>query len=280
MAASKSKTAASNAEITIMEIKRGKIFFQVLGRTPFVMNSLSEHTGRILLLPPGKKNAAEKASTLKHDVLREYRDSMYLMPKSPRTALGIPAVMPKACLRNAALDLPGSTKAQIGRLTFVEGQMIEMYGVPTMGMAPVRMADIARTPDIRTRAFLREWACTVCISYVQPLLRQQAVVNLFAAAGIMQGMGDWRPEKGKGDYGQFELVAKNNKDFKRIVAEQGRKAQEEAIETPNYFDAETEKMYLWYCAEVKRRGFPDNAAATLHVPPTSPTNGGSVSAQQ
>ena len=248
-------TAKKTTAINVMKVDQGNIYFKILGGTPLIMNSMSSKVQHELLLPKGKKTASEKASALKHEVIPEYRGSMYRCDDSAATALGLPSIMFKACLRNAALDLEGVNKTQIGRLTFVEGTMVELYGVPQMLMSVVRCADMNRTPDIRTRAILPEWACIIGVRYIKPLLREQIVVNLLAAAGLMQGVGDWRPQKGSADYGQFSLVGDDDENFKRIVGNQGRKAQEHAIEEPAFFDAETEDLYHWYTAEVKRRGF-------------------------
>ncbi len=161
----------------------------------------------------------------------------------------------KAALKSAALDLPGASKSQIGRLTYVEGDLVSIYGVPKLLMSVVRSADMNRTPDIRTRAILTEWACRVSITFVMPLLREQAVVNLLAAAGITQGIGDWRPQKGSGSYGQFALVGIGDADFDRIVATGGRDAQMAAMAEPECYDDETEKLLSWFDVESKRRGF-------------------------
>ena len=88
---------------------------------------------------------------------------------------------------------------------------------------------MARTPDIRTRAVMTEWACVISVSYVKPKLNQTSVVNLIAAGGITCGIGDWRQEKGSGSHGQFRIVGPNDKDFLRILKNGGRAAQQQAL---------------------------------------------------
>ena len=94
----------------------------------------------------------------------------------------------------AALDLPGARKAQIGRLVQVkEGtyrDLIPIYGEPQLLMSVTRSADMNRTPDIRSRCIIPNWAAQITISFVLPTLRETAVVNLLAAAGITAGVGD------------------------------------------------------------------------------------------
>jgi len=93
------------------------------------------------------------------------------------------------------------------------------------------------------------------VEFPVPLLRQQSIANLLAAAGFTSGVGDWRQEKGSGNYGSFKLVSEDDPDFVRITTEQGRAAQSEAMENPEAFDIETEDLLSWYDVEIKRRGF-------------------------
>ena len=122
-------------------------------------------------------------------------------------------------------------------------------------MAITRSADMNRTPDVRTRAILPEWACKLRITFTKPILREQSIANLLAAAGFQSGVGDWRQEKGSGSYGSFKLVSADDKDFLRIVKTQGRKVQQDALDTPIAYNSETEEMLAWFNVETKRRGF-------------------------
>lgn len=38
----------------------------------------------------------------------------------------------KGAIRSAALDMPGAKKAQIGRLTYIAGDFVGIYGVPKL----------------------------------------------------------------------------------------------------------------------------------------------------
>jgi hypothetical protein len=155
----------------------------------------------------------------------------------------------------AALDTPGAKKAQIGRLVYIEGEQLPIYGTPKVFMAITRSADMNKTPDVRTRALLPEWACKLRITFTKPILREQSIMNLLAAAGFQSGVGDWRQEKGSGSYGSFKLVSADDKDFMRIVKTQGRAAQQAAMDKPEAHNAETEEMLAWFEVETKRRGF-------------------------
>jgi hypothetical protein len=250
------KKAADSGEIQILEVVKGRMDFCILGTSPLIMNRMSQKVWFELLAPKGKKTAVEKASSLKHDPIKEFRDSPYRIAdeKAPTLLALLPTAFKRA-MGTAALDTPGAKKAQIGRLVYIEGEQLPVYGVPKVFMAITRSADMNRTPDVRTRAILPEWACSLSITFTKPILREQSIANLLAAAGFQSGVGDWRQEKGSGSYGSFKLVADDDKDFKRIVATQGRAAQQAALDEPEAYNEETREMLGWFDAEIARRGF-------------------------
>ena len=246
----------NSVEINIMEVARSEITFMVRGDTPIILNAMSEKARQQLLLPPVKKNAAAKASTLKHDPLEEFAGSMYRARSADSpTEIVVPATAFKSALQGAALDIPGATKSQIGRLAYVVGDEICLYGIPQLLMSTTRCRDINRTPDIRTRAIVPEWACYVTIRHTTPILKSQDVMQLFSAAGYTQGIGDWRIQKGSGNYGAFSLVGDDDEAFQRIISEGGREAQLAAIDAPISYNADTDRLLAWFGAEAKRRGF-------------------------
>lgn len=261
MVAKKTTTnESSNSEISIMEVQKGQMEFCILGTSPLIMNRMSQKVWFELLAPKGKKTSAEKASSLKHDPIQEFRDAPYRIddPSAP-TLLALLPTMFKRAMGTAALDMPGAKKSQIGRLVYVEGELLPVYGTPKVFMAITRSADMARTPDVRTRCIVPEWACKLQITYTMPILRSQSIANLLAAAGFQSGVGDWRQEKGSGSYGSFKLVSADDPDFQRIVATQGRAVQERAMQLAEPHNAETSEMLAWFTTEVQRRGFNDTA---------------------
>jgi hypothetical protein len=251
------KKIDSNPTIDIMKFTRETATFCVLGIAPLFMERMSEKVKGGLLSPAPKKNASEKASTLKHDPLQEYRDSAYTsMLEGNPTRLQLLSTAFKRAMATAALEIPGAKKAQIGRLTYVPGQYVDVYGLPKMSMAVVRSSDMNRTPDIRTRLVVPEWAALLSVSYVTPQLNHQSIGNLLVAAGDFIGVGGWRPEKGSGAFGRFMLVEEDHKDFVRIT-KIGRTQQDKALLMPDFFDKETQDLYEWYLADSRRRGFHD-----------------------
>ena len=248
--------AKTETEIDVLKVTHGQLDFCILGSMPLILNRMSEKVLRELLMPKGKKTAADKASSLKHDPMQEFLDSPYIdEDDSAPTYLQHLSSAFKNALKGAALDLPGANKSQIGRLTWVNGERVSIYGVPQIFCSVTRSADMNRTPDVRTRAIVPQWAARVSVSFVTPMLREQGVANLLASAGITQGVGDWRPGKGAGTYGQFELVSADDSRFQHVIKNGGREVQKAAMESPEAYDRETRELLDWFGVESKRRGF-------------------------
>ncbi len=244
----------NEGEISILEVNQGELDVAIVGVSPLVYNAMSEKAKGQLLFPAPKKNAAEKAATMKHEPLEEYRNSVYKHRENNLpTRLSCPSVWFKKAMASAALDIPGAQKSQIGRLVWVSGQYSNVYGVPQIYSTIVRMQDTARTPDVRTRAILPEWAVRVTLRYMQPILKEQTIANLLAAAGFTQGVGDGRQQKGSLSFGQFRLCSIDDPDYVRIVKTGGRAAQDSALLAPESYDEETDRLLKWFEEERVRR---------------------------
>ena len=249
------KKASTSEVIDIPKLGKGSVSICIRGTSPLICNRLSEKAKHTLLLPSGRKTSAEKAQTVKHNPIEEYRLSPYLSmnEKSP-TAIEMLSSMIKKGMMTAALELPGVQKSKIGRLTYVENERFPVFGIPRILLSVTRSADMNKTPDVRTRAIIPRWAAMFSISFVTPTLNQVTIANLVSGAGIVSGLGDWRIEKGSGSYGGFEIVDPDDSEFLEIVKEGGRQAQLEALENPVAYDAETEELLGWFDIEIKRRG--------------------------
>jgi len=250
------KPKQETATVDIVQLSTRTIEVNLVGITPFICNAMSAKVRQTLLLPPKKKNRAEKESTLKHEPYDEYRSSPYYSKDADApTRIICTAGSVKQAMANAALDIPGARKTEIGRLSWIVERDIPLFGVPQIFCSVTRNSDMARTPDLRTRAIIPEWAMRLSVQFVAPNLNETAVANLLAAAGLVCGLGDWRQQKGKGNHGQFRLTAHDDPELLRIMKTGGRDAQEAALSDPTPFDIETEELLEWFDAERRRRGF-------------------------
>lgn len=250
------KTRAKDVEqvIEVPTPTLRRIELAVVGTSPLILNCMSEKSRRDVLVPPARKTAAARASSLKHNPLEEFANSIYRMPDDAPTLIGMPATALKSALMTAALDVPGVVKAKVGRLVFIEGHLLPVWGVPKLFMAVVRSADQNRTPDVRTRAILPQWMSVLRASFIPPLINETVLVNLLATAGITVGIGDWRPEKGKGAFGQFKVLSIDDLEVTTLMACAGRDAQIEALHHPEPFDHESATLLSWFKEEIARRG--------------------------
>ena len=240
--------------IEIIEMRKGVVRFCVLGATPLLFEAMSLKAKQEFTLPRRKKTKAERTTTLKHNPVQEFRESVYEMPTTEApTRLAYNAMWFKKALTGAAIDVPGATKAELGRLSFVKGELMPIYGAPKLHSAVVRSGDMKRTPDIRFRAILPEWACIVSVEFVTPQLNERDVTNLMAWAGQIRGVGGWRTEKGSGNYGQFILVKPDNPDFVRIVETQGREVQTQCLEEALPYDLESRRLLEYFNEEARAR---------------------------
>jgi hypothetical protein len=249
------KPAAKSEEVIIQKISTGVLTVNVLGTTPLIFNRMSEKAWRELLLPAPPKNRASRASVLKHEPFDEYRASVYQdRDEASPTALMLPVQCFKGAATTAALDMPGSNKSQMGRLLWIRERWVSIYGVPEIYCSIVRQAGMNRTPDVRTRAILPTWAARFVIEYVEPIVKAQSVINLLAAGGLTVGVGDFRQEKGKGNFGQFVIVDADDERYLEVM-KRGREEQLAALADPVAHDEETAELLGWFTSEVKRRGF-------------------------
>jgi hypothetical protein len=258
------KKAGDDGVISLPDVSMASVEFRLLGAMPFCSNRLPEKARHELLMPAPKKNAAERASRLKHVPYEEFVASTYRFQDNRQpTRLYFPGAAWRKAIASAALDVPGSSKAQIGRLVRIEEYNVCIYGRPQIYAAIVRQADIKRTPDVRTRAILPEWACIINVRFATPILSAGPVANLLKQAGEFIGVGDGRNEKGTLSFGCFTIVndpdstdpriVEQNAIFNRIVEEQGRVAQDAALADPEPYDAETEELLGWFDEELSRR---------------------------
>jgi hypothetical protein len=254
------KKAEKNTEtIEIVELQEGEVLCCILGTSPLIMNRLAEKARQELLIGGEKKNAAERKATLKHDPVFEFRSSLYrAIDDSRPTRLHFPVGGFLKAMATAALRIPGANKTAVLQLVTTVGVDprfefdASIYGIPQLYTTIVRQSDQNRTPDIRTRGIIPMWGCPLKVRFIKPGLTERTVINLLAGAGKVAGLGDNRRERG-GLFGSFRIVSANDPEYTKLTKIAGRKAQDEAILSPDFYNAETEELVRWFFVEAKRR---------------------------
>lgn len=246
--------AKKEERVRVLDMQPRALICRLLGTTPLIFNRQSEKARRGLLYPSPKKSSGEKATTLKHDPLEEFRSSPYMNSDPEETALfHFPSGAFKKAIASAATDIPGIARAQVNRLCAITSTQINVYGKPFMKADMVRQAGMTRTPDVRFRCCLKEWACAIEVRFMGAIISGEDLQMMVAAAGMTIGIGDYRVEKGAGDFGQFSLADDTDEKWLRIVRDQGRDVQIAAMEYPTYYDQETTDLVEWFYDEVARR---------------------------
>ena len=244
-----------NTTMEIHALKQGRIKLRMISQTPMYFNSMGAKAWRDLLVGGGKKTAAQKKD-IKHNPEQEFRDSVY-KKSTGDTYLCFPAAGVKGAMSTAALETAGITKSSVQRLIFLPESHIQIWGKPYMKMDIVRSADMNKTPDVRTRAFLPNWCAEVEIRFVTPTLSSHSIVSLLQNAGQIVGIGDFRQEKGRGGFGTFSVAGSEDMgDMQEIwdeITQEGRDIQEAAMNEPECFDDQTAELMEFLQEERLRR---------------------------
>lgn len=244
----------------VLKIGMGEVEFCLLGVTPIIINRMATKAKRELLIPKLKGTRAELRASLKHDPRKEFVESVYRDPRpnAPTRLLALPVWFKKGTA-SMALDIPssGTSKTQLGRCMHAMGERVPLYGVPYVHMGIVRMSDMARTPDVRTRCIIPEWACKVTVRYMKPIMNEKMLFKLLSAAGMFRGAAEWRPEKGSGDYGQYRIVSADDAEFKERL-KMGRQVQDAVLSAPtllpeHFYDEDARDLYAYWEEQVKAR---------------------------
>ena len=194
---------AKEVGIVVDTVQRERVTVQLIGTSGLYCHRLAAKAKKQLMLGGRKKDSTERQE-LKHDPIEEFRDSMHIRPGMfAGTDIVFPAMALKSAMATAALVVAGIRKTDVQRLVYIPSEFVPIYGVPRVRMDIVRSADINKTPDVRTRAYFREWATEIEIEFVRPVLSTTAIMALLYNAGVVCGIGDFRQEKGKGSYGTF-----------------------------------------------------------------------------
>jgi hypothetical protein len=253
MAVTTNSTAPTTMEI--VALKQGRIKLRMIGQTPMYFNSMGAKAWRDLLVGGGKKTTAEKQH-IKHNPEQEFRDSVYKKPTGA-TYLCFPAAGVKGAMATAALETEGIKKTSVQRLIFLPESQIQIWGKPYLKMDIVRSADMNKTPDVRSRAYLPNWCAEVDIKFVTPTLSAFSIVSLLQNAGTIIGIGDFRQEKGRGSYGTFSVASSEDMgDQQEIwddITQEAREVQELAMEYPECADDQTRELMQFIQEERLRR---------------------------
>ena len=243
----------TDAPVIVERIDMNEIVVRLTGVTGLYCNRMSAKVKRQLLVPR-RKTAADRA-TLPHDPRAEFLDSMDVREGwHEHSHIALPSVVVKKAMMTAALTVSGVTKADVMRLIFMPDELVPVFGTPRLRMDVTRLNTMGNPPDVRSRAYFREWGTEVRVRYARPRMTESSVMALLFNAGVVSGIGDFRQEKGAGNYGTFEPLpwtGSSQATFAPDLLDRG--AQWKAIQAVEPDTDETASLLAEFDAESSRR---------------------------
>lgn len=200
-----SKTAT--IELPALDIRT--LLVPIIGDSPLIVHAWSKKAKEQMLAKQTKKASAGRAAK---DPWQDFCESLYWLngiPDKPTPAdveggrFGFPSTGFKNAAVTACTSISSITKVAARQAFHVEGEFVQIDGVPAM------REDVARvgmgTADLRYRGEFSPWSATLKVRYNAAVLSDAQVVTLFNTAGFAVGVGDWRPER-DGPFGRFHVA--------------------------------------------------------------------------
>ena len=246
----KSTPKPKAAPFTIPQIKRETVEIILIGESGLYCHRMSQKASRDLLLGGRKKTTADKAN-VKHHPRDEFRNSMFLTGAAPAPLIQFPAMAFKRAMRTAAIETEGVKGTTVDRLIYVEEEFAPIFGRPLLRMDITRSADMAHTPDVRTRAYFPKWATVLHLTFASPMLTRATIATLLNNAGMVVGVGDNRQERGKGSYGRFRIG--DRKDLEEVMTTHEEQVAAVEDAAPDMGHGDTAVLLAEYDAEIEKR---------------------------
>lgn len=211
--ATKKKTEDQQVTIPAINVKLATI--RVVGDSPLIVHKWASKAIKQIL-----DKQMKKAKTTAHDAkdpVSDFIESLYWLEGEPEerteagfteaiqngARFGFPSTAFKASAVAAAYRA-GITKNMVtmNGAFHIEGDMVEIQGIPEMREDMVRIA--MGGTDIRYRGMFPTWETSFTVRYNAGVLSLPQLVNLFSLGGFACGVGEWRPEKG-GNFGMYHV---------------------------------------------------------------------------
>lgn len=188
-------------EVKEFDIKEIKV--SITGISPLIVHKWSEKAMREI-----QDKQAGKAKNKKHDVRKpeyEYEQAKHVSSKGWD---GFPAAGFKAAMIRGA-KMIGMVMKDTQTAFFIKAddeisQLVRINGKAEMRTDMVRVG--MGSADVRYRPEYKEWGAELTIEFNAGTISAEQILQLVKAAGYGCGIGEMRPEKGKFNFGRFELA--------------------------------------------------------------------------
>lgn len=210
------KTNSNEQVISIPAINIKKFEITLVGDSPLIVHRFAEKARKELLDRAMQK---AKAGREAKNPVKEFIDSLYWLSDKPEecteeafekaikngATFGFPSVAFKAAAVSAGYRA-GITKDKVtsNGAFHIDGEFVEINGIPEMREDVVRLSGVGSPPEIRYRGEFKEWEASFTVKYNAGVFSAEQIINLFNLGGFACGIGEWRPEK-KGSYGMYHV---------------------------------------------------------------------------
>lgn len=195
---------AARTEIEIPAINISEIEIVLIGDSSLICHRWSDKAKKEMRDKHMKKATSGKEAK---DPDKLFKESLYVMPRGKPTKYGFPAIAFKAAAVSACRSVDGVPMTLARSVFHVRGEMVPIYGEPTMREDMVRIGQ--GTADIRYRGEFKEWYTKFVVTYNKDVFSAEQLLNLFQIAGFSTGVGEWRPEK-SGPHGRFHIATQKD----------------------------------------------------------------------
>jgi len=191
-------------EIRIPKLNIARAKVRIRGITPLITHNWSEKARKEIR---DKQQGNPRLKKAAKDPEAEFNGARYVVD-------GVDC-FPASALKKAimtAAQFADQYKTVMGMSLFVRGNrgggmFVEIIGpAPVMREDMVRVGGISKTADMRYRPEYSIWEAEFIVEYNQNSISPGELLNLISIAGFSVGLCEWRPQKGGGDFGRFELA--------------------------------------------------------------------------
>ena len=196
----------------------------IVGDTPLIVHAWSEKPKKEMLEKQQKKTKTSAKAI--RDPFAEFMNACYWITEKPKedteeafakaiqngAKFGFPVTAIKQAAQSTLYRLGAIPNQMIMRGAFFIkgigenqlGEIITPYP-PECREDMVKIGGISKTSDLRYRPCFKDWKMILDIEYnASSDITWEQIVNGINAAGFMNGIGEWRPEK-DGPYGRFHV---------------------------------------------------------------------------
>lgn len=201
-ATTKAAAGAKTQSVKLRPMRLQTACVTIRGTTPLIQHKMSEKSKRQMRERKAGKKTRDR-EPCNPEV--EFEEATYRLSDG---SYAIPVISIKASMITAAHRDLGIEKTLVRKALFIEADEGTLVEMKTTG--PKMREDVVRvqsgSADLRYRPEFQQWEVDLRIQYDQDLLTLDDIVNLLNRAGFGVGVGEWRPEKGPGLNGRFQVA--------------------------------------------------------------------------